>query len=50
MGGSAPRDDGVKSLGVSMSTGGVLAVIWLIMLATVTVRECLSVRVCLMCM
>jgi len=33
----APRDDGLKSLGVSMSVGAVLASLWLVVLIAVTV-------------
>eukprot|EP00983_Pelagomonas_calceolata_P068968 1150168-Pelagomonas_calceolata.AAC.4 len=32
----APRDDGLKSLGVSMSVGAVLASLWLVVLIAVT--------------
>jgi len=44
--GERPVDDGVKSLGVSMSVGAILASIWLIVLVGCTVGGCCRVGVC----
>ena len=46
IGGDIPRDDGVKSLGVSMTTGAILAVLSVVVLVVVTVRVCVCACVC----